>query len=122
MNAQTSQPLAYLGSGFTGGLAFDVGDGKLYAIVNATDSSTLYAIDAKTYAAQPVGSIETHAYAGLAYAGNQTFYATASDADGKSKLYRIQDLPRVSISAPSTLHWAPDSPEVWRSPCITAAC
>ena len=64
-------------------------DGKFYAIGNGAGTSTLYAIDAKAWAIQPVGNLETHTYAGLTYAGDQTFYAVGADADGKSKLYRL---------------------------------
>ena len=57
VGANTAKPVAYLGLGFTGGLAYDSDNGDFYAIAQQGGSATLYSIDGKTLAVHAVGNL-----------------------------------------------------------------
>ncbi|HVA46390.1 MAG TPA: FG-GAP-like repeat-containing protein [Pirellulales bacterium] len=87
---QTVSQLAYLGSNFTGGLAYDWQDGNLYAVAVSGGSSTLFSIDPKTWAVKQVGSLGSFSVTGFTYLASNFFFAVATDAKGASTLYQVQ--------------------------------
>ena len=54
---QTTDRVAYLGAGFTGGLTYNFADGNFYAIATGAGGSALYSINARTWAVRLVGGL-----------------------------------------------------------------
>ncbi len=113
------QPLAYLGGGFTGGLAFDVGDGQFTPSSTRPTAPRSTPSTARPTRPASAPSRRTLTPASPMRAANVLRHGRR--ADGKSKLYRIDLIGMCAglhFSYPRPRHWAPDSREVWRSPSI----
>jgi hypothetical protein len=91
--SRTFQPVLRLGTGFTGGLAYDANDGNFYAIADDGASSSLYQINlgAGTVAAvADLGPLSQAFFAGLTFDPfDGHLYAAGNDSDGASTLYQI---------------------------------
>src|SRR5262249_49931436 len=96
-----------LGTGFTGGLAYDQFDGTFYAIADDGTGPTLFQIALGTRTVTPttsLASVTTGTFAGLMFDpfdGN--LYATAIDRDGISTLYRISPTGGFAVASLFTL-------------------
>jgi hypothetical protein len=92
-SAGTFLPVLRLGTGFTGGLAYDANNGDFYAIADDGSNSALYQIDLGAGAVTPVANLGPESaafFAGLTFEpADGKLYAAGSDGHGSSTLYRI---------------------------------
>jgi hypothetical protein len=101
---QAVDRLAYLGTGLTGGLTFNFGDGNFYAIANGGGGAALFAVDPRTWSVQNVGNLGASSFSGLAAIPSFNapaagpLFAMANDSDGASTVYRIQLGPTLEAT------------------------